>query len=456
MPRRRVYNVAAMASVTDIKDLWIDRPMTRHSGGPLGTKPRAIELFAGVGGFRVGLKDSFDVVWSNQWEPSTKRQDASDIYVSHFNDGEHICQDIDDVLTQMDSEEMSIPPHDLLVGGFPCQDYSVARVLNQAAGLAGKKGVLWWSIYEILKRYKPRFILLENVDRLLKSPATQRGRDFAIMLRSLSLLGYRAEWRVVNAAHYGFPQRRRRVFIVGQLTRERLDDPRGYLLNDGILARALPVEMLDIARSGRSSMEDFSLDKGLDEISETFGVGHKRSMFCNAGVMDGTDVHTADVTPISGEPEKYLRDILLPHDQVDDSFFIPESQMAAWERLKGAKKETRIHRGSGTEYTYAEGAIAFPDPLDGPSRTILTGEGGTSPSRFKHVVEAPDGRLRRLTPIEMERLNGFPDDWTKGVSDGRRAFLMGNALVVGVVDKIGVVLKEECAYSYDSTPRRLS
>ena len=175
--------------------------------------------------------------------------------------------------------------------------------------------------------------------------------------------------------------------------------------------------------------------------------------FRNAGAMNGSEVHTLDVTPLSEEPETHLRDILQRHDQVDDSFFIPESQMEAWRKLKGAKKETRVHRGSGTEYTYAEGAVSFPDPLDGPSRTILTGEGGTSPSRFKHVIETPDGRLRRLTPIEIERLNGFPDDWTKGVSDGRRAFLMGNALVVDIVAKIGAVLKEECAYSYGSTQR---
>lgn len=416
-------------------------------------KPRAIELFAGVGGFRLGLQDSFDVVWSNQWEPSTKRQDASDIYVSHFQDGEHVCQDINEVLTSLDSEEMSIPSHELLVGGFPCQDYSVARVLNQAAGLVGKKGVLWWAIQQLLERYKPRFILLENVDRLLKSPATQRGRDFAIMLGSLAMLGYRVEWRVVNAAQYGFPQRRRRVFIVGKLTEGLLDDPVGYITDDGILARALPVVTNGIDQLEKSSIRDFSLDMPLERISDTFGVAHKRSLFRNAGVMNGSEVHTLDVTPLSEEPETHLRDILQRHDQVDDSFFIPESQMEAWRKLKGAKKETRVHRGSGTEYTYAEGAVAFPDPLDGPARTILTGEGGTSPSRFKHVIETPDGRLRRLTPIEIERLNGFPDDWTKGVSDGRRAFLMGNALVVDIVAKIGAVLKEECAYSYGSTQR---
>ena len=84
--------------------------------------------------------------------------------------------------------------------------------------------------------------------------------------------------------------------------------------------------------------------------------------------------------------------------------------------------------------------MAFPDNPDMPSRTIITGEGGASPSRFKHVVKTAGGRYRRLTPIELERLNMFPDNHTAGASDMRRAFLMGNALVTGIVERIGVEL----------------
>lgn len=445
-----------MASLIDIEDVSIHRDSVLSLDEGQGSKPRAIELFAGVGGFREGLKDSFDVVWSNQWEPSTKRQDASDIYVSHFPEGEHVCQDIDEVLQSIESEEMFIPPHHLLVGGFPCQDYSVARVLNQAAGLVGKKGVLWWSIHTLLKKYRPRFILLENVDRLLKSPATQRGRDFAIMLRSLAELGYRVEWRVVNAADYGFPQRRRRVFIVGEQVDSPINDPTKHILDEGILARALPVTLPINDRPRTAEMDVFSLDMPLEDISDAFGIDQKVSRFRNAGVIDGFEVHTLAVSPSFDGPRKTLGDILQPQNEVDDSFFIPKSQMKTWKYLKGAKSEPRTHRGSGAEYRYAEGAIPFPDPLDRPSRTILTGEGGSSPSRFKHVIEIPDGRLRRLTPIEMERLNGFEDDWTKGVTNGRRAFLMGNALVVEVVAKIGAVLKEEMNHGEHHLPSEIS
>ena len=407
------------------------------------TNPSVIERFAGFGGFIVGLGEQWQVVWSNQWEPSTKRQDASNIYVNHFGDGGHVCQDIEEVLRLADHEEINIPWPDLVVGGFPCQDYSVARVLSQASGLIGKKGVLWWSIYELLRIRRARFLLLENVDRLLKSPANQRGRDFAIMLASLARLGYRVHWRVINAADYGFPQRRRRVFIVGERTDVTIEDPTRYIREQGILARALPIADSPIEMVERRANEPFMLDNDLGVISERFGIGQKTSRFRNAGLMQNYQVHTFDVEPFFDGNAQILEDILQPPNEVDEKFFIPETQRPDWKKLKGAKREPRTHRKTGTEYFYAEGAIAFPDPLDKPSRPILTGEGGTSPSRFKHVIEAPDGRLRRLTPVEMEKLNGFEPDWTAGVTDGRRAFLMGNALVVGIVSKIGAVLKDE-------------
>lgn len=136
-----------------------------------------IELFAGVGGFRIGLENtkvedkSFKIVWSNQWEPSTKIQHASDVYCAKFGFENHSNNDISSV------DISDIPDHELLVGGFPCQDYSVASTLKNAGGIVGKKGVLWWQIYRILKEKgdkAPKYLMLENVDRLLKSPFTKR------------------------------------------------------------------------------------------------------------------------------------------------------------------------------------------------------------------------------------------------------------------------------------------
>jgi len=174
---------------------------------------KVIELFAGVGGFRLGLEKTgkYKIVWSNQWEPSTKTQHASIVYKARFGSENHSNKDISEVAVE------DIPDADILVGGFPCQDYSVASTLQNSKGLIGKKGVLWWSIHKILSEKKNplKYLLLENVDRLLKSPASQRGRDFAIMLKSLDSLGYAVEWRVINAADYGMPQRRKRIFILG-------------------------------------------------------------------------------------------------------------------------------------------------------------------------------------------------------------------------------------------------
>lgn len=167
------------------------------------------ELFAGVGGFRIGLEESdpnWNTVWANQWEPGRKSQYAYDCYVSHFGKNKNY---INEDIASIDKED--IPDHNLLVGGFPCQDYSVAR--TGAKGMEGKKGVLWWQIRDVLETKSPKFVLLENVDRLLKSPASQRGRDFGVILACFNDLGYTVEWRVINAADYGFGQRRRRTFI---------------------------------------------------------------------------------------------------------------------------------------------------------------------------------------------------------------------------------------------------
>lgn len=401
------------------------RASVRRVSGP----GDVVELFAGVGGFRLGLQRSgWRTVWANQWEPSTRVQHAFDCYVTRFGPEGAVNADVEQVAED-------VPAHDLLVGGLPCQDYSVARTLKTAAGIEGKKGVLWWQFHRILVGRRPRLVFMENVDRLLKSPAQQRGRDFAIMLACLSDLGYVAEWRVVNAADHGFPQRRRRVFLVARrmTARERRAiDPHAWTATDGVLARALPV------RVGPGS--DVALEGDLVEISGGFGAGRATSPFAAAGFMSDRHVWTAAVTPRHRGRHRTLGDALVPDDEVPERYFIPEQQLARWRYLKGSKREERI-AANGHRYRYSEGAVTFPDRIDQPSRTILTGEGGAGPSRFKHVVAAADGRYRRLMPVELERLQGFPDDWTDtGMPERWRAFSMGNAVVVGLVGRIGKAL----------------
>lgn len=408
---------------------------------------RVVELFAGVGGFRIGLEgasDAYETIWNNQWEPSTKHQDASLVYQARFGKKGHSNQDINLVKTG------DIPDHDLLVGGFPCQDYSVAASLSRSGGIEGKKGVLWWQIYRILQEKgdaKPNYIFFENVDRLLNSPASQRGRDFAIILASLADLGYIVEWRVINAADYGMPQRRRRTYIVGYLENSpianRIQKMKDWVLYDGVMAQAFPFEQ-------KSGISDFEIEGSIKEVSDNFNKEGKASPFGNAGMMAHRQVFSVDASPVYTGTNQTLGDILVNESFVPEDFFISEKDLPKWIYEKGAKKIDRVSK-EGFKYTFSEGGMAFPDPLDKPSRTMITGEGGNAPSRFKHVVLTPSGRYRRLIPIELERLNMFPDNHTyhPEVSDGRRAFLMGNALVCGIVELIG---KSLYRFMYDEAP----
>jgi DNA (cytosine-5)-methyltransferase 1 len=387
-------------------------------------KYAVVELFAGVGGFRVGLEAAgkWDVVFANQWEPGKKNQWAFDCYTSHFKTGIHSNVDI----AQVKAED--IPNHTLLVGGFPCQDYSVAATL--AKGIQGKKGILWWEIRRIIEAKEPQFILLENVDRLIKSPAKQRGRDFAIILSCLNALGYVVEWRVINAADYGFPQRRRRTFIFASKTNEKISslytsEAESVLLKKGFFAQAFPVEQDE-------PLHQIDIPQDLVKITNEFS-----TIFGNAGFCYNYRCYHLHTVPISVENRLTLGDIL--DEEVDESFYLDNQDLAKWEYMKGSKREVRKTR-EGFEYNYTEGAIPFPEFLDRPSRTMLTSE--STKNRSTHVIRDPHtNRLRFLTPQECEKLDGFEPGWTAtGMPLRMRYFCLGNALVVGLIEKMGLML----------------
>lgn len=391
------------------------------------------ELFAGVGGFRLGFEKAnsgWKTVWFSQWEPGARIQWANQCYVDHFGNsadknGEyHCCEDISTV------DKSVIPDHTLLVGGFPCQDYSVAQSLSSSKGIEGKKGVLWWQIRDTIEAKRPAFCIFENVDRLLKSPAKQRGRDFGIILSCLDGLGYSAEWRVVNAAEYGAAQRRRRVFIFAYRNdtmyakRSLKNDETSVIKQNGFMAKTFPIRMTDGCIQGEV-MSD------LIKMTGSFSFDFK-----NAGVMRGGKIYTSTVEPVL-EEAIILKKIL--QSNVDESFYIPSDRMEKWAYLKGAKKIKRVSR-TGHEYVFSEGPIAFPDSWDKPGRTMLTSE--STLNRSTHVVADPGtGKLRILTPIEAERLQGFDDDWTNtGMPNRMRFFCMGNALVVPMITRMAKVL----------------
>lgn len=418
---------------------------------------KIFEMFAGVGGFRIGFeesnKDLFQTHWSNQWEPARKAQDAFEVYDYHFPDSLNINENVeeipDEVFEKMDAN--------IIVGGFPCQDYSVARSKSGELGITGKKGVLFWQIIRATEIIKPEYLVLENVDRLLKSPASQRGRDFAIMLAAFNELGYSVEWRMINAAEYGRAQRRRRVFIYvyrndlpwaqsldkkyeqieqeNLFGNETLDGERysEYIFKDGLFARQFPIKPLPLKERHMFGR----LSEDIVEISDNYSEGK----FWNTGVMRHGVYYSYDTEAIVEEPIT-LREIIEDEYEVDEKYYLTDEQVSKFEYMRGGKKIERTS-AEGHTYVYSEGSMSPFDDLDLPGRTMLTSEG--SMNRSTHLLYI-NGRYRFLTPLEAERLQDFPDDWTKlkkteddrvvEVTDSMRRFFMGNALVTGIVKRI--------------------
>ena len=420
---------------------------------------KVLELFAGVGGFRVGLENSnpnlFKTKWSNQWEPSRKSQDAFEVYEYHFSDSENINENIEEISNEV-FENMNA---DLIVGGFPCQDYSVARSKKHELGIEGKKGVLFWQIIRATSHIRPKYLILENVDRLLKSPSKQRGRDFAIMLASFHELGYSVEWRVINAAEYGRSQRRRRVFFFVYRNdtdfatkideKYEIDDSKllfedhlydDYIFSDGLFARQFPVQKI----SYKSRHAFYKLPEDIVEISDEF-----TGKVWNTGIMRHGRYFTIDTEPTFDEKPITLGEILQSEEEVDEKYYITdEVKLEKFNYLRGPKKIERTSE-SGHKYIFAEGSMLPHDDLNLPGRTMLTSEGTVN--RSTHFLNV-NGRYRLITPIEAERLQDFPDDWTRykknsageivEVSDRMRMFFMGNALVTEIVKRIGDELQK--------------
>ncbi|GCL69350.1 cytosine-specific methyltransferase [Veillonella tobetsuensis] len=425
---------------------------------------KIFSMFDGVGGFIVGLENSskeiFKTLYSNQYEPSRKIQDAYEVGLYRFPNMEHIGTDVA-LIPNEKFEEMRKNGVDMIVGGFPCQDYSVARSKKNELGIEGKKGVLFWEIIRATEVIKPKYLILENVDRLLKAPSSQRGRDFAVMLAAFNELGYSVEWRVINAADYGRAQRRRRVFFFvfrndtkwGErlhktyesnlpkkaTTEERLAQYQNYIFADGLFGRQFPVK--DMAVKKRINANHLIGD--IAEVSETFNDGK----FWNSGLMTNGYYYTIETDPIVENPIT-MGDIVVPEDTVDAKYYITGEKLEKFKYLRGPKKITRTS-ADGHEYTYAEGGMSEYDSLELPGRTMLTSEG--SVNRSTHLLKI-NGNYRLITPIEAERLQDFPDDWTKfklnakgeveEVSDRMRMFFMGNALVTGIVKRIGDELQK--------------
>ena len=458
-------------------------------------KFKVFSMFDGVGGFIVGLdhanqamkKDFYQTTYSNQYEPSRKAQDAYEVGVYRFPEMNHSNQDIMEVPNSY-FDEMKQNGVNMIVGGFPCQDYSVARSKSMEMGIEGKKGVLFWEIIRAVNHIQPEYLILENVDRLLKSPSKQRGRDFAIMLGAFNQLGYSVEWRVINAAEYGRAQRRRRVFffvyrndtkwakkldkqyesqqvsndLFGMDFDKALYNP--YIFKEGLFARQFPI--VDKPYKNRSyaqqlsTVGDVKSPEYIVDISDNF-----TGTIWNTGVMRYGKYYTIDTKPVElpkdagltlGDVIQTAKDTFVKEQgeaayqaYLDDFVIEDEAKLEKFKYLRGPKKIPR-KTADGHEWIYSEGGMAPYDALDLPSRTMLTSEG--SVNRSTHLIKMSDDWFRLLTPQEAELLQDFPVDWTKykqqsdgkvvEVSNRMRMFFMGNALVTGIVKRIGIELEK--------------
>jgi DNA (cytosine-5)-methyltransferase 1 len=401
---------------------------------------KVIELFAGAGGFRLALETAFfnekkfDFVWFNQYEKGEKKQFAYNCYCKNFNDLKTPLANED--LFTIKSDQ--IPDHDLLVAGFPCQDYSVAKSRLISSGLKGEKGSLFWQIIRILKDKKTPYFLLENVDRLIASPFSQRGKDFSDILLALSGLGYGIEWRVIKSSDYGDPQNRRRIYIFGYKNDTNIYKKYQNIssIHEGFFEKAFKS-----AKIYPKEIDLFDQDYHTYYVQEsTYNLNKVNKadpiMYFNAGLCFNGVVKTFKTLP-DQQRSKPLKDIL--ESNVADSFYLTNDQIEKVRFLK-SKKRIPKQKENGFSYIYQEGQMAFPDPIDKPARTIITGEGKVN--RSTHVINDGKG-LRFLTPIEVERINGFPDNWTAHVPIRKRYLIMGRGISISILQRISVALYNE-------------
>lgn len=412
-------------------------------------KLSVVELFAGVGGFRVGLNDiksfdyetglaienrDWDFVWANQFEPAYKTQDAYECYVKRF--GKEDVSNLDINLV----DKKIIPDHSLLVGGFPCQDYSVARSLSNEQGIEGKKGVLFWQIRDTLIEKNTPFVLLENVDRLLKSPASMRGRDFAIMLKTLDDLGYNVIWRMINAGEYSMPQKRRRVFIFAfkndtKFSKQLVDKELNEILKDNFINKLFPINMEE-KNNKLIRLEEY---KDIADVSDNY----KDGKFFETGVMINQEVFTSELEPISEEIYP-LSKVLMEANYYNladlSAYVVEDEKLDKWKYLKGSKRIERTNK-NGHKYVYSEGSMSFPEDINSPARTMLTSEGTLN--RSSHIIYDENiKKYRILTEIEAELIQMFPPNWTNTMPKRKRYFMMGNALVTGIINRMEADLRE--------------
>jgi DNA (cytosine-5)-methyltransferase 1 len=432
---------------------------------------KAVSLFAGIGGFDLALeRNGIEVVASVEWD-----KHAQSVLKNRFPNSQ-IYGDIQEVTGEQLINAGFDPRNGIITGGFPCQDLSVA---GKRAGLAGNRSGLFWEICRLLDETKTQYFILENVPGLLSS---SNGADMGTVISALAQRGYGLAYRVLDAQHFGVPQRRRRVFIVGSL-----------------------------GDNGRTPAEILSIAEGRSGYLKAGGKTRKGSTTASDGSPTTVGTLLArdhkGIDQISVEENKLVL-FDLPNDdkeQKNDALLFQASRnenirifekhsptlaVAGWARSLSVFSPSNfanysenddvaatLRAGSGDLGGGSETLIAYPmhgamigrNDEAGPNGSGFLGENEasytlTASSQARHgVVIAPTlsasnnpsrspqsseitaqveamvnetGVVRRLTPLECERLQGFPDGWTEGQADGNRYKQLGNAVAVPVVSWI--------------------
>lgn len=336
---------------------------------------RVVELFAGVGGFRIGLERAgHKVVWANEWNKY-----ACDTYDKNFP-GQIDRRD----LTAIPATD--IPSHDLICGGFPCQAFSQA---GKRQGFNETRGTLFFEILRIARHHRTPYLLLENVKGLLSHDG---GETFAVILEALDQCGYDAQWQVLNSKDFGVPQNRERVIIIGHL-RSRPRPEVFPFRQDG-----------DVSEPARGEARPAPQVSNALRAHGTGGGGDVEDSY----IVQATGVNWPSRGP---EPR-------------------PDGLAATLKAGESGTKNRILVGYSGHTAS----------PSDGLAKTVKAGTHGV-PGGEGLVDEG--FRLRRLTPIECERLQGFPDNWTAGVSDTQRYKQMGNAVTTNVIEAVARLLPME-------------
>jgi len=348
-------------------------------------KYRAIELFAGIGGFRLALDAAtIQTIWANDC-----KEEAAAVYQDRFGSQDFMVGDIHQLIDQ-------IPQHDILTAGFPCQPFSSA---GKKQGLRDPRGSLFEIILQVLRSHRPRFFVLENVKRLL---TMERGLHFATILNALTAEGYFIEWRLLNALHFGLPQNRQRIFIVGTLNQPKPDQR--YLATQGDLQALL-------------EQDNYGL---IHHPAQWTPITQPWPKFANWGVAQGGAYYSRCLEDFSeGCRLSALSDIL--QTSVDLRFDYTESTL---ERIQNSEYVNRFVDGVQILYNQRGGArmgyTVFGTEGIAPTLTATT-----SRHYERYYI---NGRYRRLTNVEYARLQGFSDEHCRVASVYDQYALYGNAV----------------------------